>query len=786
MINQGFINRFVDTIIKYPKISILLSILLLFITGFGATLLKTNFSYRIWFEPDNPKLALFDSFEKRFGSDELSVVTLYSPSGIFDKESAQLLINLTNDMWQTSEVIRVDSLTNFNWVHGEDDEVIVESLIPDDQPLTEELLEERKNIAIHHPSIEGYLINKKADVAVIYVKLKPSFDGSPVYENIVQSIREKVAKYQGQGDHQILLSGTPLLNYAFKESTEKDLEMLVPFVFLVTIAFLIFSFRNLSGVLLPLIVVIATIICTMGATGWVGIEINNITSVVPQFMIAISIAVVVHVLVSFYLFYQKGLSKEEALRAAAVKNFIPTLLTAVSTVIGFWSFSTSPIPPIANMGKMAGLGTAFSWVFTYTMILPLIQLLPLKLKGQANSKMSEGDAYIASPRATYFANLIYKWRKIILGGAVLISVLSIYLALQVPVNSDPFEYFADDYPLSIATDFIEKNLGGAVGSEIVVESGQPEGIKNPQFLHKVDEFQTWLSHRPHITKTVSVVDILKDMNKTLNQGKDEYYRLADDQELIAQQLFLYTMNLPQGMDINDRVTLENDALRITSMWTIHDSETALSEAKNYETKAKEMGLHAYVTGKMPLYHSNNEKVVSSFKISISLAIVLVAILLIFGLQSVRIGLLSILPNALPLLIGAGVVKLVGQPLDIGTVIVGSICLGIAVDDTIHFLANFKKFMLAGVSAKEAVAIVYSTTARALITTTVVIVAAFGTFAMASFTPNQNFGIFVSIILTVALFVDLIFLPALLMSTKTFSPEETVKIKTKDANSANLA
>ena len=431
---------------------------------------------------------------------------------------------------------------------------------------------------------------------------------------------------------------------------------------------------------------------------------------------------------------------------------------------------------------MAGLGTMFSWLFTYTLLIPIVHLFPIKRKA-SGAKVGKDEVYKASPRSLYFANLVYKWRKFILFTSVVFSIGAIILASQVPVNSDPFEYFDDEYPLSIATNFIEDNLGGAVGSEIIVEAGRAEGIKGPQFLKKVEAFQTWLGQRPKITKTVSIVDILKDMNKTLNGGNEEYYKLADSQEMIAQQLFLYTMNLPQGMDINDRVTLENDALRITAMWTIHDSETALKEVALYEKKAKEMGLKAYVTGKMPLYQSNNEKVVSSFKVSISLAIVLVAILLIFGLNSVRLGLLSMIPNTLPLIIGAGVVRLMDQPLDIGTVIVGSICLGIAVDDTIHFLANYKKYMLEDSSVIESVAKVFSTTAPALITTTIVIVSAFGTFAMASFVPNKNFGIFVSIILSGALFIDLTFLPALLMATKFVSKKEKLS---KGSSSVKMA
>jgi predicted RND superfamily exporter protein len=771
----GFIEKFVESLIKWPVRYIIFSIILIILIGLGVGKLETNFTYRVWFEDDDPKLKVFDTFEKRFGSDELSVITIHSPSGVFDKETINLISELTEDIWKTAEVIRVDSLTNFNWVHAEEDEVVIEPLIPendDTETITEEILAERKYIALNHPNVKGFLVNEKADVTVIYAKLKPSFDGSPVYENIVQSIREKLTKYEGKGDHTFYLSGNPSLNFAFKESTETDLKNLVPFVLLVTTVFLVFSFKNLTALILTFLIIGVTVLTTLGSGGWAGIQINNITSVVPQFMIAISISVVVHILMSFLIFYNKGLDKISAIKTTAIKNFIPTLLTAVTTAVGFASFATSIIPPIAGMGEMSSMGTMFSWLFTYTLIIPLIVLLPMKqLKG--NPEVDD-SVFKATARSIRVTEIIYRLRIPIFGFSTFLSVFCIYWMLKVEVNSDPFKYFDDKYPLSIATDFIEKHLGGAVGSEIVIESGSPEGIKNPEFLKKVEVFQSWLGKQSFVTKTISVVDILKDMNRNLNGGNPEEYKLPETQDMIAQQLFLYTMNLPQGMDINDRVTLENDAIRLTAMWTVHDSKTALALVKTFEDKAKELGLNAYVTGKMPLYQSINDKIVKSFQYSIILAVFFVGLLMIWGMKSLKIGLFSMIPNTLPLIFGAGFVGLLGQPLDIGTVIVGSICLGIAVDDTIHFLFTFNKFIPYSKNAKEAVAKVLSTTAPAMITTTVVIVSAFGTFMFATFVPNQNFGIFTSIILTLALFLDLIFVPALLM-TVNLSP----KNKTND-------
>ncbi len=256
----------------------------------------------------------------------------------------------------------------------------------------------------------------------------------------------------------------------------------------------------------------------------------------------------------------------------------------------------------------------------------------------------------------------------------------------------------------------------------------------------------------------------------VNGDDPEAYRIPEDQNLIAQEMFLYTMSLPQGMDLNNRMTLDNSMLRLTTMSNLHDSRTSLGEMKVMEAKATEMGLDAHITGKMPLYHSMNPYVVSAFFTSISMALVLVALLMMFAMKSVKLGLLSMVPNTVPLIFGGALMTLLGKPLDIGTVLVASTCLGIAVDDTIHVLSNYARWRRAGASTQEAVAQVITHTGPALLVTTLVLVAAFATFAFASFVPNINFGILTAIVLTSALLADFTLLPAILLQPET--AEET--------------
>ncbi|RAP37236.1 hypothetical protein DID80_04235 [Candidatus Marinamargulisbacteria bacterium SCGC AAA071-K20] len=757
-------KNYLRFIVDNPIKTLLTGIFLVGSLFMGTQKLETDFGYRIWFQQDNPKLQEFDAFERRFGSDETAVVIVHSPSGIFDTESMNFLLKLTEDLWLAPEVIRVDSLTNFQWVHAEEDDIIVEDLIYNDEPLTQDFLNERKKLATNHRTLEGFLINKAGDTAIVYVNLKPSMGGTPDYENVALAIREITKKYSSISDHEFYLTGQPLLNFSFKESTEMDMGKLIPFVLLLTVLFLFLNLRRVSGMFLSLLIIFVTIAVTFGFAGWTGIKIHNLTAMTGQFMIAICIAVSVHILVTYYQLLNKIPNKRNALLLTVEKNFLPTLLTSISTSIGFFSFLSAEIPAIVDMGVLAGTGTLLSWLFAYLILVPLLRLIPAKPSKNTEFTTDE-KAHAPSEFALKYTKKLVRYRPLVIGAYAILITISIAMLFKIQTNSDPFKYFDKTYPLTIATDFVEDNVGGALGVEMVIDSGEKEGIKNPDFLKKVDSYQQWVDSFDFVTKTISIVDVLKEMNKTLNGGNDAFYGLPETRESIAQQLFLYTMNLPQGLDINNRVSIENDALRLTAMWTLHDSESSLKVIDMFEKKAASMGLNLHVTGKIPLYQSNNELVVTSYIKTLGIALVLIAILLCFGLKSIRIGLLSMIPNAIPIIIGGACLPLFGVPLDVGTVIISSVCLGIAVDDTIHFLTNFTKYTANGDSNELAVAKVFTHTAPALVTTTMVLVAAFATFAFGTFVPNQNFGKFVAIILTVALATDLTLLPAIFLKKK---------------------
>ncbi len=777
---QTLSHKVATYLIDNPWKSILAAIVLIGVLIPGLARLKTDFSYRIWFRDTDPLLAKFDAFERRFGNDENVVLLLHSPSGIFDKESSELLQKLTEEFWQVPEIIRVESLSNYNWTHSEEDDLMVEPLIPDDQELTDEILAERREVALNHEVIPGYLVNDEGTVAVIYGSLKPAIGGTPDFQTVVDGARALMArhqggepvtylhnaeKYKGPGDHQFYLTGSALVSHTFKELTQSDMETMVPVLLGAIVLFLLLSFRNKSGLILPFIVIALSVIGTLGFAGWIGIRFNNLTAIVPHILIAISVADAVHILVTFFQFRASGLERKQAAHKTLVKNLEPTLLTSVSTSIGFFSFFSAKIIPVVYMGILAGTGTLLAWFITIFLVTPVMAYMPIKVRFKG-SKTHHTDAH---PLALRYAEWLQRNARMVIAVFAILGVAAVYTALQNEINSDPYKYFAESVHTRVANDYAEKAVGGMSGMEISIDSGEPDGIKKPEFLGKVEAFQNWLDSQSYVSKTISVIDIIKQTNRSLNGDSQDAYMLPDNHELIAQELFLYTMSLPQGMDLSNRMSLDNSLIRLTAMTNLHASKQTLLEIDVIEAKARELGLNAEVTGKIPIYHSMNPYVVNAFITSISMALVLVALLMCFALRSFKLGMLSMIPNTMPLIMGGAFMYLLDKPLDIGTVLVTSTCLGIAVDDTIHFLSNYNRWRKHGSSPSHAVAHVLTHTGPALFVTTMVLVVAFATFMFASFVPNINFGMITAIVLTTALFTDVTLLPAILLAKKAEEP-----------------
>ncbi len=765
---EGLSSRLSSIVIKRP-VAVLIAGLVFFAGLFmGGDQLKQEVSYRIWFRADDPNLAKYDSMLERFANDNALVVIVHSPSGVFDKDTASLIVELTDQMWQIPEVIRVESLSNFRWVRARADDVLVDPLIPDDVELTAPLLEERKSAALKHELLPGYLLSKDGKTALVYAWLTPFVAGEQEHV-AVSATRELLKKYQERGDHVFHLTGEPVQQVAFEDISGADFEALMPLTMGFMLLVLVAVFRRVSGVILPLVLVTVAMFGALGAAGWMGLGLNAVTFLMPMIVIAVTTSATVHPLVAYFRARNGGLDKRESVRAAQDHTFLPTLFAATMIAIGFFSLVTSEIMPIRNLGIMTGIGVILSWFFQQLILMPLLVLLPLRgrkkpRKGAKEAEKPVADEELEPPKV--WAQKLYGWierRKVLIAGVgTVLTALSLFLATRLELKFDPLTFFPEKYGVREAHDFVEKEVGWVSTLDVIIDAGEAEGIKDPAFLKKVDEFQTWLKARPYVSQAISVVDIIKATNRALMSDAPDAYKLPDSREAISEELLLYSMNLPQGLDLNDRVTLDNDALRISVWWSIRDSASAIEESRAIQEKAKAMGLAANITGRGYMFHELDPYAVSTLIWSILSALPVVTLALMLVFRSFKMGLLALIPNLIPLTFGASFLFAMGLSLDFANSIAFTVALGIAIDDTVHFLSSYFLKRREGMGVRDAIVGTMSYTVPSMIITAVILVATFGMFSFASFTPNRSFGLLTSFVLAIALVTEIFLTPALLM------------------------
>jgi predicted RND superfamily exporter protein len=658
------------------------------------------------------------------------------------------------------EGIRVDSLTNYQRVFAENDDIIVEPLVAPSADLTPAFLAERKGIALSHETLPGYLISADGTMSLLFGTLRPSGETPPDAAAVVAAAREMVARAElDAGEHRFHVVGAPMLVASFAEIAEVDNAKIIPLLLLACIVIMYVVLRSVWCVAYGMVIILTSALGVLGLSGWLGVQMTSITTVLPQIMIGVAVAGCLHILVIYRLAQKDFSNRKEAALYALTKNVNPTLLTSLTTAIGFISFSVSEIKTIAELGLAASVGVVFTWLLSYLLLGPLLLLLPF-------GGPRAGTPLRFAPGGT---NALVGWlarhRKQVLAGFAIFVVAGTFAGSQVRIDADPVAYFTDGHPLREGVEAIDAGVGSARNIEIMIDAGCTDCAKDPDFLRRVDTLEQWIEQRDDVVQVLSIVDFLKASRRALNGGDQSEYRLADTQGDIAQELLFYTMGLPLGLSVNNRISTQGDAVRLTVMWRVSSSSRALEEISLIEQEAARLDLDASVTGKYSLYQRQESYVVGSFLSSVGIALLLICVVLCAAFKSVKLGAIALLPNLTPLLMGGIGLWVLQENLNVGTVLVVSITLGIAVDDTVHILTEFQRLKRSGMSAQRAFEGVFSETGVALCATTLLLMVAFGMSVFASFAPYQIFGILAAVVLFTALVVDLTFLPALLLSEK---------------------
>ena len=641
--------------------------------------------------------------------------------------------------------------------------------IPDDKELTPQLLAERQKVALEHEQLPGFLVSKDGKTAVIYGWLRPTKTGKGAneYNDFAANFRALEAlkkEFAGRGDHKLYTNGYPVTQAWTEIFPPQAMQKLLPVMLVALLVLLFVFFRRLSAVLLPIAVVVPSIIATNGLAGWVGIPLNHETINTPNILLVIGVACVNNTLHTFYRALDHGLSRRDAARYSLHETLGSTFFASVAVSLGFLSLLTMTLPPFHQLGVLVAAGSMIVWLFTYLILGSLLVFLPIKAKRRKDEPVEDVDPEALrhpAPMAVRLTEWISRNRLRIVAGWVALCGVSVWLAVRTEVSLDQRGWYYGEMLESY--DFVRDNLGYTEAFEVVIEAGEEEGIKDPAFLGKVDQFATWLRSQQRVVQVTSLVNILKETNRALFGGDANQYRLPDTRRGVADQYFLYTMSLPMGKNLNDRVTLSNDALRMTVFSRGETSPNVVKLVEGTRAKAKEMGLNVQVTGRAVLFNLLNPEMVPSFIRSLFTGTIFIAAALLLFFRSVRLGLLSLITNLVPVVIGAGLVlTIIGQSYDMPTIATFTMVLSVSVDDTVHFLESYDRHRQLGFGRKDSIARVWTMVGPPMLSTTLILAGGFALFTLSEFSIARDFGTVMSLTLIFNFFADFMLGPALLL------------------------
>ncbi|EGR0210893.1 MMPL family transporter [Vibrio parahaemolyticus] len=763
---------------KYSLLVLLATIFLIIVATIGGKNLYFRGDYDIFFDGTNKQLLAFDEIQTTFAkTDNLAIVIAPEDGDIFTPQTLSLIQKITVDAWQVPYSSRVDSIANYQHTEAFEDDLLVEDLLYSEYELTPERISKVKSIALSEPVLKSALVSEKGDVTVVNITVQlPEMDKTAEVEEVVSSINAMIDRYQrAYPDVTFHKAGIIAMNHAFMTAAQDDSSTLVPTMLVVILVFLTIMLRSILSVIATLIVIIGSVMATMGISGWAGMFLSTATVNVPTLIMTLAVADCVHVIATMRQSMKNGFTKAQSIERSIALNFVPILITSVTTAIGFLMMNMSDSPVLRDFGNLSALGVMVACFLSVTLLPALLKLLPIHVKMET----SQDQKHVMD----HLGDFVVSQRRALLPLSVAVIVVCASLIPLNKVNDESVEYFGQRNEFRQAADFMEERISGMTNISIAIKTNESQGIAAPDFLNTIGEFSSWLRDQPETDHVATLADVYKRLNKNMHGDDEAYYLLPQERELAAQYLLLYEMSLPYGLDLNNQINVDKSSIKmVLTVANLGSVELVDLENRIYQWFAEHAPQYQVVASSPSLMFAHiGETNMASMLSTLPITLVLISALLIFALRSVRLGLISLMPNIAPAVIGFGLWALISGEINLGLSVVVTLTLGIVVDDAVHFLSKYQRARREGQTAEQAVRYAFHTVGRALWITTVVLVAGFSVLAMSSFRLNADMGQLSAIVIFIALVVDFLFLPTLLMlfDKKAYlqeSPSDNARLK----------
>ncbi len=756
---RNFEESFGQWVIRYRWPLILVTLLVLVASASGLKRIGLSNDYRYFFTEENPQLVAFEALQDTYTKDDSVLFVLAPKDGnVFTSETLAVVEELTKASWQMPYSLRVNSISNFQNTWADGDDLVVEDLVVGARSLDSSQIERIRKIALNEPLLVNRIISRSGHVTGVNVTINlpgKSVNEVPEVAAYARIMAEDIRnKYP---DIDIYLTGMVMLDNAFPEASQSDMETIIPAMFLIIIVIMGVLLRSFFGTLITLLVIVFSALSAMGLAGWTGIQLTAPSMAAPTIIFTLAVADSIHILVAMFQGMRRGLARHEAIVESLRINLQPIFLTSVTTAIGFLSMNFSEVQPIRDLGNIVAMGVAGAFVYSIFFLPAVISFMPVRVKVRSKTKkyMMErlGDFVVARRRMLFWVMMIF---IIVLGLG----------SSRIVLNDQFVDYFDERYTFRTDADFVNENLTGIYSIEYSLSAAEEGGVSSPEYLEKVEEFAQWYRGQSGVLHVNTITDIMKRLNRNMHGDDDAFYSIPDTRELSAQYLLLYELSLPYGLDLNNKINVSKTSTRFTV--TLQNMST--KEMLELEEKAQAWlslnapkGMSVDGASTTIMFAHLTLRAIKSMLTGTTLALVLISGILLLALRSLKIGLVSLIPNIAPAFMAFGLWGYFYSEVGFGLSVVSALSMGVVVDDTIHFLSKYIRARREhGLEAPEAVRYAFRTVGTAIWVTSLILVAGFMVLTYSGFKFNSEMGLLTAVALGCALLADFLFLPPLLM------------------------
>ena len=768
-----------------------------------------------YLKKNDPIKVVYDQFRETFSSDDGVYIVYAAKDGdVLSSRSLNALSALHQELEESGSdffteenspldhLVDVTSLINVSYLEVQGDTLHSRAFVGSDLPETDLQREVLRRQALAHPDYPQFYISQdshfggiliRTDFGAIPLEEYEEFDtfesdllnsqiedfsmdstefkatSMAEYAEFNRAVEQILQKPQYQETFDFYLVGNPPLMGFVYDVILKELN----WVFLGTISLIVltlwFLFRSFSAVVWPLLIVVLSVVITCGLIGWIGLTMTLMINVLILLMIVVGIADAIHILSGYLFFRRQQLDHKAALRAVYRKSGLACLLTSVTTSVGLLSLIFVPIVPIRDFGLSAAIGVMLAFFLTIFMLpLMLDYWSPVSQKCEKKLIREVGE----QPFVQKFLNLLeplalhFPWVVVVV--FMTITVVSLYGLTQVKIDSNLVSIFKEGLPIRQAYQVVDRFMGGANNMEIYIDLDKAEALKDLQVLKAMEHIQDFLERElsPPVVQTASLVDVVKSTFKALNEDREEMFRIPEEEGMLQQTLLMFETANPDDRQllVPDDYSRGRISVRVLNAGSMEyvdfmDQVNHLLEGTFSPLKNQYPNLKVEITGNLGLMMKSVDYISRSQVQSFSIALAVVTLLLLVVFGSIRVGLLAMIPNALPIAVTFGVMGYFDISLDVDTLIIAPLIIGISVDDTIHFLTHYRAEILEHSDIKAAIRKALKEAGQAISFTSLVLIIGFSFLIFSSHQGLAHFGILSAVAIGTALIADLVLLPA---------------------------